>query len=103
MLINNLLSLFGLDSRPLERQEFTKAVETEKVCENTTGIFDNDIKALTEKFGNLSKLGNIEVTLQELLSICPRKRQRSDAYKGLICFLQTNYSLSLTIKSRKPR
>ena len=104
MLIQNLNSLFGQEPRPIERQELTLPVETEYRCEpQTSGKFDADIKALTEKYGSLTGLCNIEATLQELLTICPRKRPRIDAYQGLKGHLQTEYGVTLTIKSRKTK
>lgn len=38
-----------------------------------------------------------EMSLQELLSICPRKRRKADAYKGLISSLKKRYDIDLVI------
>ena len=43
----------------------------------------------------------IEITLKELLEICPRERRRTDAYTGLISFLKGKMGIILTIKSQK--
>lgn len=39
----------------------------------------------------------LSVSLQELLTICPRKRQRADAYVGLIGYLKRIYNVNLVI------
>ena len=64
--------------------------------------YDSDIEALRLLYRDRFKTGFCFTTsLQDLLRICPRERQRSDAYKGLISHLKTKYGITLTIKSRK--
>ena len=41
-------------------------------------------------------------SLQEILQILPRNRKRSDAYTGLVKYLQSR-GVTLTIKSSKPK
>jgi hypothetical protein len=61
-----------------------------------------DIKRLEEAFGCPLESGQeINVTLQELLRIVPRKRPRKDAYKHLQRVLKDHMGVILTIKSRK--
>ena len=43
----------------------------------------------------------IEITLKELLEICPRERKRTDAYTGLVSYLSKELGIKLTIKSQK--
>lgn len=69
MLINTLLSLFGSENRK-GRQEIHKPVDTVKSCER-----DDDIEALTNRFGKLESLGSIDITLQELLSVQGKDRE----------------------------
>ena len=45
----------------------------------------------------------IEITLKELLEICPRERKRTDAYTGLISFLKGKMGITLNIKSQKSK
>ena len=70
-------------------------VEEVKVCHK----FDTDIEALGV-FYSMEPGGEIEVQLQDLLAICPRKRRRSDAYRGLVEELGKR-GVKLTIKNRK--
>ena len=63
-----------------------------------------DIKRLEEVFSNGQPLESgqeINVTLQDLLKIVPRKRPRKDAYKHLQRVLKDEMGVILTIKSQK--
>ena len=62
--------------------------------------FQGDIRNLVDHFGALQDGKIIEIGLQELLQICPRNRKRSDAYRGLISYLQKEIGVTLTIKTR---
>ena len=62
--------------------------------------FQGDIRNLVDHFGALQDGKIVEVSLQELLQICPRNRKRSDAYRGLISYLQKEIGVTLTIKNR---
>lgn len=42
--------------------------------------YSEDIRALVDKFGALSKGMKIETDLKTMLQICPRHRKRVDAY-----------------------
>lgn len=66
--------------------------------------YEKDIEALREKYGDSFSTGFcIEVTLKELLEICPRERRRTDAYTGLISFLKGKLGITLNIKSQKSK
>lgn len=66
--------------------------------------YEKDIEALRKKYGENFKTGLcIEVTLKELLEICPRERRRTDAYTGLISFLKGKMGITLNIKSQKSK
>lgn len=69
-------------------------VEEVKVCHK----YDADIEALAV-FYSLEP-GELQIQLQDLLLICPRKRHRNDAYQGLIGELGRR-GVKLTIKNRK--
>lgn len=64
--------------------------------------YSEDVKALTEKYGELTNLC-IETELSELLRIAPRERHRTDAYRGLISYLKEKYNTVLNIKSQKTK
>lgn len=67
--------------------------------------YKKDIAALQEKYGNLSSLTglSISLTLKEALEIMPRNRRRVDAYKGLKNYLKREYGIELNIKSQKTK
>lgn len=66
--------------------------------------YEKDIEALRKKYGENFKTGLcIEITLKELLEICPRERRRTDAYTGLISFLKAKLGITLIIKSQKSK
>lgn len=66
--------------------------------------YQNDIETFREIYGENFKTGLcIEITLKELLEICPRERKRTDAYTGLISFLKGKLGITLTIKSQKSK
>lgn len=67
--------------------------------------YKKDIAALQEKYGNLSSLSglSISLTLKEAIKIMPRNRRRVDAYEGLKNYLKKQYGITLTIKSQKTK
>lgn len=67
--------------------------------------YKKDIAALQEKYGSLSSLSglSISLTLKEALEIMPRNRRRVDAYDGLKSYLKKQYGITLTIKSQKTK
>ena len=67
--------------------------------------YKKDIAALQEKYGSLSSLTglSISLTLKEALEIMPRNRRRVDAYDGLKSYLKKQYGITLTIKSQKTK
>ncbi len=70
--------------------------------EHTKDAIEEEIRILQEKFGVLSKGMEIQVQLQEMLQIIPRKRQRTDAYNKLVSALKRR-GITLTITSRKKK
>lgn len=77
-------------------------VIVEKDSKEKENKYDSDIANLRLLYRDRFDTGFcITTSLQDLLRICPRERQRSDAYKGLISHLKTKYGITLTIKSRK--
>ena len=109
MFSNLMNALFGTNSRPdiaEQKQDVAVPVIEEKetspsVSPTTDGKFDADVDALQKKWGQFETGLCINETLQDLLTICPRKRPRTDAYQGLVSFLMSEYGVTLTIKSRK--
>lgn len=104
MIIRMLQNLFG-KTVPNEQQEpttITLPAETAKESETADNKLASDIKILQTRYGNLEGL-TIEITLQKLLTIVPRKRERADAYKGLVSRLKKDYNCNLIINSRKKK
>lgn len=65
--------------------------------------FRVDVKALTNYVGEVGfKSGlSIEVSLNELLSVVPRQRKRTDAYDTLVKYLKDELNITLTIKNNR--
>lgn len=80
-----------------------KVDEVNSVVDEESGVlpFSNDIKALKKVYGFMVPGLKIEISLQEMLKICPRKRVRSDAYNMLKAELKGKYDVDLVITSRK--
>lgn len=67
--------------------------------------YADDIHRLEDALNEGRPLDNgrcIEITLQDLLQIIPRKRRRIDAYRGLVGRLN-KMGVTLTINSQKSR
>ena len=62
--------------------------------------YSGEIKRLEDEYGPFANGMSITVELKKLLEICPRKRRRKDAYRGLQNALN-NIGVQLKIKSRK--
>ena len=68
----------------------------------SVGSIAEDIERLEDALGYPLESGQeINITLQELLRIVPRKRPRKDAYKHFQRVLKDEKGVILTIKSRK--
>lgn len=69
------------------------------------GRYEKDIVNLKNHIGEVKFVPGlkIDVSLQELLSIAPRKRERSDAYVGLINYLESEFGIELKIKTKKKK
>ena len=111
MMNNFLTALFGTlrktDYEQKQQEEAVPVIEKEispsVLTNRSKGKFDVDVKALKTKCGSFTSGLCIEITLQELLSICPRNRARVDAYRGLVSYLQKCHGVKLIIKSRKTK
>jgi hypothetical protein len=103
MIIANLISLFGKRGQEGREETLHAPVETKKACKSRSEHYESDIRAVTNKWGELKPGLCIETTLQELLAIVPRHRPRIDAYNGLVSELWYRHGVTLTIKSRKTK
>lgn len=92
-----------------ENDDFLRGREVcDRPCETSKTItyivpdkFKEDIKLLAAYVGvdRFESGLSIEVTLNELLSIIPRKRRRKDAYDALVKYLKDERNIILNIKS----
>lgn len=61
-----------------------------------------ELEILSKEFGELSEGKQIEVTLNQLLTLLPRKRRKTDAYKGIRARLKKmGVELIITSKTKK--
>lgn len=66
--------------------------------------FKEDIEALETYIGRKLESGLcIKVDLSELLTVIPRERKRTDAYKTLVKFLKDEFGIDLIINSKKQK
>jgi hypothetical protein len=97
-------ALFGTNSRPdLEQHQVAVPVVIERGNSKIEmkDKYKEDIEALARHFGGIQSKTGLCITLQEILTICPRERKRSDAYNGLVSYLLEQYGVKLVIQSRK--
>lgn len=64
--------------------------------------YASDIEALEGQYGELKDGLVLEIPLKKVLQICPRKRQRIDAYQGLVSYLD-RIGVKLIINSNKTK
>lgn len=104
-LINQILGAEKVSA--LNRQEeVTTPDVTEKssIAKPIPEKYKNDIEALREKYSDFfSTRFCIEITLKELLELCPRERHRKDAYHGLVSYLSKELGIKLLITSQKSK
>lgn len=67
--------------------------------------FQGEIKALCDYAGveSLTPGMQIKMSLQEILTVIPKTRQRTDSYNSLVGFLRDEMAVELTIKSNKTK
>ena len=101
--MNLLEALFGFGLRHSEQP----SIKSDKPQEMKKSIiiplqFRDDVENLKSYVGNENwKPGlTIELELKELLSICPRERRRSDAFRKLIAYLKDEQQIELKIKTK---
>ena len=108
MLRNLFSSLFDFNSRKdledehVEEKVVAAPVKKNSVSTPTISKYDADIESLKTTYGELKPGMAIEITLQGLLTICPRNRKRIEAYNGLVSELKKR-GVTLNIKSRKTK
>ena len=84
-------------------QEISPSQEQNKVKKVARGKFLRDLEALRDSGYSVSSGSKIEITLQEILKICPRDRKRVDAYNSLVKYLNDEFDCSLYITSQKTK
>lgn len=91
MFFENMIRIFS-------REVLGSRVEEKKDVLPVKSKFAEDIMALKSAYPG-EKV--IDISLQDILKLCPRNRQRVDAYKGLISELSEQEGIELRITSRK--
>lgn len=67
--------------------------------------FSSDVKALCEYAGidTMTPGMHIKMSLQEILTIIPKERRRTDSYKPLISFLNDEMNITLELTTLKSK
>lgn len=97
-LITNLLDCF-FSSTITTVEKNTLPLKKEKIPPHTKVPFTKELEVLVERYGEFETL---EVELQELLAVLPRRRARVDSYNMLVKWLEKQ-NIKLKIKSRKTK
>lgn len=103
-------TIFQADYEVVESWRGRDGANVEENHQNTVKIivpeqFRDDVKALCD-YSGLSELHRgmeIKMSLQEALSVIPRKRRRVDSYNALIEFLSSEMGVNLIINSQKTK
>ena len=74
-----------------------------QVEKSVKGKFIRDLEALRDNGYALTSGSNIEISLQDILKICPRDRRRVDAYNSLKAYLNEEFGCTLCITSQKTK
>lgn len=105
MMMNLLQALFGIGTRQPEQQPSQKTSMPQEIKKPLIVPlqYRDDVEKLKTYVGDENwKPGFlIELELRDLLSICPRERKRSDAYRKLIAYLKDEQKIELKIKTKK--
>lgn len=110
-IFNLFRALFNTNSRPdlnggdmLQNKGVTTPMAKKKssVSASTTSKYQADIDAIEKSLGKLTDGMTIDMTLQEILAICPRSRRRIESYQGLRAELGRR-NITLNLKSRKTK
>ncbi len=96
------LPLFSVDEM-VGQKEVTQPMEKKNVDKSVSPLnsIDDDIRSLEELYGPMKPGMQINMTLQEILGICYRRRERCDAYRKLQKELDKRFGVKLIITSRK--
>lgn len=97
--INSASHLVDLGRR--EEKDLNKESAIESLVSKEQSIAKNkELEILAKEFGELSNGKQIEVELNRILLLLPRKRRKVDAYKGIRSVLK-RMGVELIIKSKK--
>ena len=101
---NLLEALFGSNPRLDLEQQLAVPVGDKEERLNSRRIekkpYEEEVSILASHFGGLQAgTTGLCITLQEMLLLCPRDRKRSDAYRGLVSYLASNYQIELHINT----
>ena len=92
----NLLNVFGGQAEKIVRPESEIVVKPPNKEKHA-----DDIDALSARFP-MESGSTIDITLRELLELCPRTRRRTDAYNSLKAELgRRGVNICITAKSKK--
>lgn len=105
MMWNFLQALFGERSTVTPECQVNNtapdAIVKDGIEDKNDGKPLSDIERLEKHYGELTEGRIIETALQEILTVIPRKRARTDAYDSLVKKLESDYKVKLIITSRK--
>ena len=107
MIISNLMNMLSDEAQYSESRQDGVSPDVIAKKGNTVIVpdkFKEDIKALETYIGRKLESGLcIKVGLSELLTVIPRERKRTDAYKTLVQYLKNEFGIELIINSKSKK
>lgn len=92
---------YTIEERAFIEDSFIPDIKSPDPIPEMKDDIDPEILLLARKYGPLTNGVKIELSLQDALQIFPRKRKRSDAYKGLIKKVKEKFNAELTIGTKR--
>lgn len=94
----------GLGSNRQEINTTPDVIEEKSSIPQAPKKYKEDIEALRDRYKDAFKAGLcIQISLKELLELCPRERARIDAYRGIVSYLKKYWGIELKIESQKTK
>ena len=102
-MFSNFFNLFFNDLQGWSSKR-QSGVGSDETTIKANSKYGSDIEALKQKYGDSFSTGLcIEISLKEILELCPRERKRTDSYQGLVSYLKSHYGVTLRIHSQKSK
>ena len=97
---SNLVDLGRREEKDLNKESAIESLVSKEQSIAKNKEINSELEILAKEFGELSNGKQIEIELNRILLLLPRKRRKVDAYKGIRSVLK-RMGVELIIKSKK--